>query len=58
MVRSAAQATSMAPVATNKVLPTRVHVPLIELETDLLKHSRQDSGSQEHVSIVQEEVDR
>jgi hypothetical protein len=48
----------MAPVATNKVLPTRVRVPLIELETDLLKHSRQDSGSQEHVSIVQEEVDR
>ena len=45
----------MALVAT---LPTRVCVPLIQLETDLLKHSRQESGSQEHVSIVQEEVDQ
>ena len=58
MIRLAALATLMALVVTNEVLPTRIRVLLVELETDLFKHSRRDSGSQERVSIVQEEVDR
>ena len=58
MMRLAALATLMALVATNEVLPTRVRVLSVELEKDLLKHSRQDSGNQERVSAVQEEVDQ
>ena len=58
MTRLAALASLMALVVTNEVLPTRIRVLLVVLETDLLKHSRQDSGGQERVSIVQGEVDR
>ena len=58
MMRLAALATLMALIATNEVLPTRVRVLSVELETDLLKHSWQDSGNQERVTTVQEEVDQ
>ena len=36
MIRLAAQATLMALVVTNELLPTRIRVLLVELETDLL----------------------